>query len=226
MRAAGLSNPGGCCFNLCLAVLVSGWSFCFAFVQYSRYRILEFGNCIAWSIPCLIWIFSQNFWWFLVAAIFNTAQNITSTSEECLWVDDIPDEDETDKIIHWQYIVGLLLVFVAPMCGFLVARQGKSDLISLSPHKFICSDLRIAVSPPGARAGAIFYRFCRAPAYTGGAVLAVMEPLRRAAFQTNISHRAYPLAQAAACTVGACGKFDIQPVNIFIEGIQWKQNLI
>ena len=71
------------------------------------------------------------------------------------------------------------------------------------PHKFIYFNAWIAVSPPGTRAGAIIYRLYRTPAYTGHTVLTVMEPLRLAAFQPYISHRAYPLAQPAAYAVGA-----------------------
>ena len=28
-------------------------------------------DILSWSIPCLLWALSQNFWWFMVAAAFN-----------------------------------------------------------------------------------------------------------------------------------------------------------
>ena len=34
-------------------------------------------DVVAWVIPCLIWAFAQNFWWFLVASLVNGVWQVT-----------------------------------------------------------------------------------------------------------------------------------------------------
>ena len=51
---------------------------------------------ICWSLPCLIWAFSQGFWFFVVAALLNGTMKITTVSWDCLLVEDAPK----DKITH------------------------------------------------------------------------------------------------------------------------------
>ena len=91
--------------------------------KFGRRRTTFVSDVIAWSIPLLIWTFSQNFWWFFIAAIINSAQNISAISWESLWADDTKDEEKTDKIIGWLYIISLVSTFFAPIVGFLVMRN-------------------------------------------------------------------------------------------------------
>lgn len=51
---------------------------------------------LAWSLPCLIWAFSQGFWFFVVAAMLNGMMKIPTVSWDCLLVEDAPK----DKITH------------------------------------------------------------------------------------------------------------------------------
>lgn len=76
---------------------------------------------VAWTIPCLIWAFSQNFWWFLTAAVFNSVWQITQNSWQCLLVEDA-DPKQLVGIYNWIYISGQLAVFFAPLSGFLIGR--------------------------------------------------------------------------------------------------------
>jgi len=78
-------------------------------------------DILSWSIPTFIWMFSQNFWWFLIAAIFNSMWQITSNSWNCLLVEDCPPELLVD-IYTWCTVSGLLSVFFAPLAGLLVAK--------------------------------------------------------------------------------------------------------
>ena len=78
-------------------------------------------DTISWSVPTLIWAVAQNFWWFLIAAIFNSMWQITNNSWNCLLVEDC----EKSKLVHvytWCTISGLLAVFFAPVSGILVDR--------------------------------------------------------------------------------------------------------
>ena len=50
---------------------------------------------LGWSVPCLIWAFSQGFWFFAVAALFNGMMKITTIAWDCLMVEDAPKEKRT-----------------------------------------------------------------------------------------------------------------------------------
>ena len=78
-------------------------------------------DTLSWSLPVLIWAFSQNFWWFLAAAIFNSMWQITNNSWTCLLVEDC-DKSKLVHIFTWCTISGLLAVFFAPLSGLLVQR--------------------------------------------------------------------------------------------------------
>jgi len=76
---------------------------------------------LAWTVPCLIWAFAQDFRWFLVAAFFNGLWPIGSNAWECLLVEDA-EPNKIVQLFNWVYIAGLLAVFIAPISGFLIGR--------------------------------------------------------------------------------------------------------
>ncbi|MDD2458742.1 MAG: MFS transporter, partial [Eubacteriales bacterium] len=89
--------------------------------KFGRRKVTFFIDLIAWSIPALIWMLAQNFWWFLAAAIFNSLWHITNTSWQCLLVEDTPPHLLVN-IYTWVNIAGLLAVFFAPLSTLLVDR--------------------------------------------------------------------------------------------------------
>jgi len=76
---------------------------------------------LAWSVPCLIWAFSRNFWFFAVAALFNGMMKITTVSWDCLLVEDAP-KDKITQIYSWVLICGNLSALFAPISSILVSR--------------------------------------------------------------------------------------------------------
>lgn len=78
-------------------------------------------DTLGWSLPCLIWAFSQNFLWFLVAAGINAVFQITNTSWNCLFIEDCPAKHITNAFILIQ-MCGMLSVFFAPLSVVLVAK--------------------------------------------------------------------------------------------------------
>ena len=96
--------------------------------KFGRRLTTLVGDCISWSIPTLIWAFSQNFWWFLAAFMVNALMQITTVSWECLWVDDL-DEKTVGPIYNWVYIAGLLAVFFAPISGYFVGIYGVVPVV-------------------------------------------------------------------------------------------------
>ncbi len=89
--------------------------------KFGRRWITFLIDIISWSVPCILWTFSQNFWWFLAAAIFNSFNLITATSWQCLLVEDC-DSKKLVNVFTWVNISGLLAVFFAPLSAVFVSR--------------------------------------------------------------------------------------------------------
>ncbi|MHB8132362.1 MAG: MFS transporter [Mobilitalea sp.] len=75
---------------------------------------------LAWSLPCLIWAFSQGFWFFVVAALLNGTMKITTVSWDCLLIEDAP-KDKITHIYSWVMISGNLSALFAPISSVLVS---------------------------------------------------------------------------------------------------------
>ena len=82
-------------------------------------------DTLGWTVPCLIWAFSQNFWWFLAAAAVNAAFQITNTSWNCLFIEDCPPKHITNAFTLIQ-MCGMLSVSFSPLAVILV---GKYDVV-------------------------------------------------------------------------------------------------
>lgn len=83
-------------------------------------------DVIAWTIPCLLLAFAQNFYYFLAAVLINSTWRITANSWSCLLVEDA-NQEELVHIWTWIYIASLVAAFFAPLAGLLV------DKFSLVP---------------------------------------------------------------------------------------------
>ncbi len=80
-------------------------------------------DIVAWVIPCLIWAFAQNFWWFLVAALINGTWQITMNSWDCLLVEDV-DRSLLTKVYSLIKVAADFSALFAPIAAFLVSRYG------------------------------------------------------------------------------------------------------
>jgi len=89
--------------------------------KLGRRRATMLSDFVSWSIPCLIWAVSQNFNYFLVAAIFNSVWRISHTSWTCLMVEDTDPKLLVD-VYAWIYIANLIVAFIAPFGGLLIER--------------------------------------------------------------------------------------------------------
>lgn len=89
--------------------------------RYGRRFSTMLFDLIAWSVPSLIWAFSQGFWFFAVAALLNGTMRITTVSWDCLLVEDAP-QDKITQIYSWVVIAGNLSALFAPLASILVAR--------------------------------------------------------------------------------------------------------
>ena len=80
-------------------------------------------DIVAWAIPCLIWAFAQNFWWFLAASVINGAWQVTQNSWDCLLVEDV-DRGEITKVYSLVKVAGEFSALFAPIAALLVSQFG------------------------------------------------------------------------------------------------------
>jgi len=73
----------------------------------------------SWSIPCLLWALSQNFWWFVVAAAFNGLIQIPSISWMCLLIEDA-EKSALVRIFSLLHLIAQFAVIFAPLAAILV----------------------------------------------------------------------------------------------------------
>jgi MFS family permease len=78
------------------------------------------GDFFGWSVACLIWAISDNFWLFLIAVLFNSFEQINQTAWYCLLIEDAEAKDLLG-IYTWVNIGGLVAIFFAPISGLLVS---------------------------------------------------------------------------------------------------------
>lgn len=93
--------------------------------KLGRKRATLIFDLISWSVPCLIWAFSQNFTHFLLAAIINAMYRVPHNSWNCLLVEDTDPRLLVD-VYSWIYISGQIVAFVSPLAGLLI---GKFTLV-------------------------------------------------------------------------------------------------
>ena len=76
-------------------------------------------DTVSWSVPCLLWALSQNFWWFVIAAIFNGFMQIPDNSWTCLLVEDTK-KDKIITIYTLFHTISQISVIFAPIAAILV----------------------------------------------------------------------------------------------------------
>jgi MFS family permease len=89
--------------------------------KLGRRKTTAFFDFIAWCIPSLIWWRAENFWFFLVAALFNGVMKVTTNSWDCLLVEDA-DKSQITPIYSLIIVCGQLSALFAPISSILVSR--------------------------------------------------------------------------------------------------------
>ncbi len=74
---------------------------------------------LAWSVPELLWAFSQDFRWFAAAALLNGLWKITDNSWNLLLVEDTPHEHIV-PVFSLASFMGVIATFIAPLSKFAV----------------------------------------------------------------------------------------------------------
>jgi MFS family permease len=80
-------------------------------------------DVISWTIPTLLWTFSQNYIWFVVAALFNGCWRTTSNSWGLLLTEG-SDSELVMRCFSLTQLMGLLAAFFAPLSKLAVDIYG------------------------------------------------------------------------------------------------------
>lgn len=111
--------------------------------KMGRRRTTAVFDIVAWAIPCLVWAFAQNFWWFLVAAVINGAWQVTQNSWDCLLVEDV-DRAEIPKVYSLVKVAGDFSALFAPIAALLVSQLGLELAVRiLYINAFVIMSLKI-----------------------------------------------------------------------------------
>ncbi|MFP3089091.1 MFS transporter [Treponema sp. TIM-1] len=89
--------------------------------KLGRRKTTAIFDFLAWSVPCLIWIRAENFWFFLVAALFNGIMKVTTNSWDCLMVEDA-EKSQITRIYSLVIVSAQLSALFAPISSILVSR--------------------------------------------------------------------------------------------------------
>jgi MFS family permease len=102
-------------------------------------------DVVAWAIPCVIWAFAQNFWWFLAASVINGAWQVTQNSWDCLLVEDV-DRGEITKVYSLVKVAGEFSALFAPIAALLVSQFGLVPAVRvLYLNAFVIMSVKIVL---------------------------------------------------------------------------------
>ena len=109
------------------------------------------GDFFGWSLACLVWSISNNFWLFLIAALLNCFEQINQTAWYCLLIEDARPKDLVG-IYTWVNIGGLVAIFFAPLSGLFVSSYSIVPVVRVLYTLFALTMLTKTL---------ITFRFCR-----------------------------------------------------------------
>lgn len=87
--------------------------------KFGRKKMTMFGDFFGWAVPCFVWSISGNFWLFLLAAAFNSIDQVSQTAWVCLLNEDA-ESDQIVNIWNWVVIAGQISLFFAPISGLFI----------------------------------------------------------------------------------------------------------
>ena len=91
--------------------------------KLGRKRCTVIFDVLSWSVPEILWMCSQNFMWFAVAALFNGMWRVTENSWYLMMIEDA-DRDQVIKLNSLTNLMGLIVAFIAPLSKFAVDAFG------------------------------------------------------------------------------------------------------
>ncbi|QOT09677.1 MFS transporter [Paenibacillus sp. JNUCC32] len=87
--------------------------------RLGRKKALLYFDVLSWSVATLLWAVSQNFWFFVIAAVINGFQKVPHTAFYCLLVEDTAPKERTYVFTLLQ-LISVVGGLFAPLGGLLV----------------------------------------------------------------------------------------------------------
>ena len=113
--------------------------------KMGRRNATAFFDFIAWCIPCIIWWYATNFWFFFVAALINGIMMIPTNAWDCLLIEDA-EKNQIAKINSLVIIFGQLSVLFAPISAILFSQLTLVPAIRiLYINAFIVMTLKVVL---------------------------------------------------------------------------------
>lgn len=91
--------------------------------KYGRHPTTLIWDLLSWTVSMVLWALAQNFAWFLVAVLFNSAVRVTMVSWNLLTTEDAAEEQRV-KIFALVTLLGSLGGFVSLAAGLLLDTFG------------------------------------------------------------------------------------------------------
>lgn len=125
MRSLGVSEISMGSLNSLLAILCVFTAFISGPLtdRFGRKRTTLVADFFGWSIPMFIWAISQNYIYFLIAAIFNSVYKIPYTSWTCLALEDT-EKEKRAVFLGLITIINLASGIFAGLAGILISHIG------------------------------------------------------------------------------------------------------
>jgi MFS transporter, DHA1 family, tetracycline resistance protein len=114
----GLVNTVGMIFQMIFSLLAPPIT-----DRLGRNRTTLIFDIISWSGAVVIWVFANNFWFFIAAAVVQAINRIVHVSWNCLLIEDT-DKDLLVTMFSWFTIAGLLSAVFSPLAAGFVKGLG------------------------------------------------------------------------------------------------------
>jgi MFS family permease len=96
--------------------------------RMGRKRTSLIWDLISWTVPMLIWTFSQSFAAFAIAAILNSSVRIVSVSWSLLVIEDVEPSDRS-KVFAILNLIGAACGLMTPVVGLLIGQYGVESTL-------------------------------------------------------------------------------------------------
>jgi MFS family permease len=96
--------------------------------RMGRKRTTLIWDLISWTVPMLIWTFSQSFLAFAIAAILNSSVRIVSVSWSLLVIEDVAPKDRS-RVFAILNLIGAACGLMTPVVGLLIGKYGVESTL-------------------------------------------------------------------------------------------------
>ncbi len=89
--------------------------------KFGRKRTTFLFDLLSWSVPMIIWVVAQNFWYFLIAGIINATSKVVNVSFNCLLIEDVGVKSRS-KVYGIIYVIICSGGLLTPVSGSIMSK--------------------------------------------------------------------------------------------------------